>query len=274
MHSEMTAFPGNDSGHLSHHPPRAQPPEEAEHPLITAFIVITSVLIVISLITTVIRCYSRIRYSRAFSYEDYFAVSAFVFAIVLAVFSIWQMRYGIGAHINTRHDKANEPPPGTPFAVGFHNINATGKGTPEMPQPEPTWKMQLLLLTGPILSPMVHLAGVTLIRLSFLVFYRRLVPSNRFRAICMATIVFVIVSWLALMGALLFQCKPFWAMWHVDYLATAKCVKPEYLFLAIAVVSFVADVIVFILPIPVVIRSGLPKGQKIHVLCVFFLGIM
>jgi len=90
----------------------------------------------------------------------------------------------------------------------------------------------------------------------------------------MATVLFVVLSWVALMGALLFQCRPFWALWTLKRLSTAKCVKSELIYLAIAVVSFIADTIVFILPIPVVMMSGLPKGQKYHVLVVFFLGII
>src|SRR5690606_38198206 len=265
FHTVVTAFPCNNSDHFTYHSLRPRSTDEEPHPIIILLVVIISLLVVLSLAATVIRCYSRVRYSRVFDSEDYLAVFAFVFAVVLAALSIWQMLHGIGLHMNDRPSESKRPPPETPFAVSFLNMNGDNTETPAVKSGKLNTKQQLLLLTGPVLSPMVHITGVTLIKLSLLVFYRRLVPSNRFRSICMSTIVFVMASWIGLMGALLFQCKPFWALWDLSKLSTAKCVKSEYIYLSIAIVSFVADAIVFILPIPVVMRSGLPKGQKIHV---------
>lgn len=262
----------NQTEHFHHYHHHHEEIQEARA-TITALLVLMFILIGVSFITTATRCYSRIRYSRVFTSEDWLAIFAWIFALVLSLLACWQMRHGIGNHINTRRSESAAIS-GTHLKAAFIDVNGTQPEEIQKAFEKPSWKQQTLLLSGPVLSPMVHITGVTLIKLSLLIFYRRLVPSNRFRAICMATVVFVVMSWVALMGALLFQCKPFWALWTLRRLTTATCINSENIYMAIAVLSFVADVVIFFLPIPVVLRSGLPKGQKMHVLGVFFLGIM
>lgn len=71
---------------------------------------------------------------------------------------------------------------------------------------------------------------------------------------------------------LLFGCKPIRASWDPYAFATGKCVNAAVMYIAIAVANIVSDVILFIIPIPTIVRLKMPLVQKVGAGVMFGIG--
>ena len=86
----------------------------------------------------------------------------------------------------------------------------------------------------------------------------------------------VISCWtIAFAFATIFQCIPvsdFWDRFFFD--PTLKCFHEYDFYLGITVSDFITDVLIIMLPIPMVWRLQLPLKQRIGVGGIFFTGVM
>lgn len=71
---------------------------------------------------------------------------------------------------------------------------------------------------------------------------------------------------------LLFACRPINASWDPYLFATGKCVDAAPLYIAIAVANIISDVVLFIIPIPTIVRLKMPAGQKVGAAVMFGVG--
>ncbi|KAI9710162.1 MAG: hypothetical protein M1820_002964 [Bogoriella megaspora] len=69
----------------------------------------------------------------------------------------------------------------------------------------------------------------------------------------------------------IFNCTPIKGFW--DKTVSAKCVSFEKYVIGVAVVNITTDVVIWILPIPMIWRLHLKKGQKLLLTFVFLLGL-
>ncbi|KAK8085696.1 hypothetical protein PG997_006967 [Apiospora hydei] len=108
-------------------------------------------------------------------------------------------------------------------------------------------------------------------KLSLLVVYIRLSPQKTFRYLVAATMAFIASYTIGLFFSFLFSCNPMRRSW--DVLETeGKCINQAALYIATAVANIVSDVILFVLPIPLVVKLHMPKMQKIGLFFVFAIG--
>ena len=103
---------------------------------------------------------------------------------------------------------------------------------------------------------MMQVLALGCIKLSFLFFYRRVFvnrSSSWFSKATMAMIVIIVIWTVSFFFALLLACKGNWSAWwgSVVDLAT-KCVQTLQLELALVTSDFITDVLIMILPIPMV----------------------
>ena len=98
------------------------------------------------------------------------------------------------------------------------------------------------------------------VKLSFVFFYRRIFyVGNKFQPfnVVTALVIMIIILWtFGFFFAVLFACKGnFAAWWTTEATIISACVKTVQLEYAFAVSDFVIDVIVLVLPIPMVRNS-------------------
>jgi hypothetical protein len=116
-------------------------------------------------------------------------------------------------------------------------------------------------------------AGLTLIKLSVLFFFRRIF---RVRAFIIANniVIGLTVAWgISYTFALAFQCVPVSTLWdklESEYGNHCVMVLPFYLSFAFS--DLILDVIIFILPIPHLWNLVMPTRQKVGVATIFLLG--
>lgn len=116
---------------------------------------------------------------------------------------------------------------------------------------------------------------------SILLLYQRLFkPSKVTKWIIHSTLVLVVTYHLAIMFATIFACAPRKKAWDVRW-GGGECVKqtrdtPKIVQITIAgaAVNVFTDVMILIIPVPVVWKLQLPRRQKIAVLAIFATGAL
>ncbi|KAH8669362.1 hypothetical protein BGZ61DRAFT_460954 [Ilyonectria robusta] len=127
------------------------------------------------------------------------------------------------------------------------------------------------MLSSYIVAP-IFITCNGLSKTSLLTFYLQISPQKWFRITIWATIIMVASYTTTIAMLLLFGCKPIRASWDPYAFATGKCVNAAVMYIAIAVANIVSDVILFIIPIPTIVRLKMPLVQKVGAGVMFGIG--
>ncbi|RYP55422.1 hypothetical protein DL769_010185 [Monosporascus sp. CRB-8-3] len=120
---------------------------------------------------------------------------------------------------------------------------------------------------------LVGTAGLGIIKLSVLLFYRRIFTIGAFRLVNNAFIGVTIAWGIAYTFATALQCTPVSTIWNefeLDY--GTSCVRVQALYFSIAVSDLILDVLIYLLPIPHLCQLHLPMREKLAVVGIFLLG--
>jgi hypothetical protein len=109
---------------------------------------------------------------------------------------------------------------------------------------------------------------------SLLTFYLQISPQVWFRRVIFGTITFVVLYTLIISTLLLFGCNPIQTAWDPFRFASGKCADNAVVYIIIAVVNIISDLILFVIPIPMIIQLKMPLGQKIGVGIMFGIATM
>ncbi|KAM3075815.1 hypothetical protein ACMFMG_007942 [Clarireedia jacksonii] len=114
------------------------------------------------------------------------------------------------------------------------------------------------------------------VKLSIILFYRRIFTKNaapRFNLITWAAIAMIVVWTVSFFFSILFICgTDFEAYWQSTIVEKAHCVNTNMLHNAFAISDVVTDILIAILPIPMILQLHLSFARKIGVLAIFGLG--
>ncbi|KAL8948136.1 MAG: hypothetical protein Q9222_005647 [Ikaeria aurantiellina] len=175
----------------------------------------------------------------AISWDDYTIIAAYILNVGNLIIDGLGIRLGSGRHL---------------IAVGQRNLQ----------------RFLLLSYTFQI----IYGVTMTIIKISILLFYCRLFPRESTpRYWRMAVYIIATVMILFCIGgvtACIFQCTP------VDYawLRTGEghCINTLLLFYISSAVTVVTDVIILLLPMPIVWKLQMPRAKRYGVLAIFLLG--
>ncbi|RPA79038.1 hypothetical protein BJ508DRAFT_150421 [Ascobolus immersus RN42] len=194
---------------------------------------------VVSLLFLITRVYSRIRILRKVGLEDYLLI----FSWVQAAFFVFCCCYS------------------TTQGVGYHWWDLKPEvlyGTPKFP--------------AQYISTFAYTTVTTCIKLSILIFYLRLTPDVTFNRLVKFTMVFVFLTGFYNVPANIFQCTPIRRAWSPA--TPGKCIDQMALWISQSVLHVVTDIMIFLLPMPLVARSQMPIRQKTQALIIFALGLI
>ncbi|CAH0024988.1 unnamed protein product [Clonostachys rhizophaga] len=130
------------------------------------------------------------------------------------------------------------------------------------------------MLSSYIAAPLFIICN-GLSKMSLLSFYLRISSQPAFRRAIWAAIAMVICYTVVIACLLLFGCRPIRANWDPKLLIAGtsdKCVDSASIYIAIAVANIVSDVVLFIIPIPTVVRLKMPLAQKLGAVLIFAVG--
>ncbi|KAF2197643.1 hypothetical protein GQ43DRAFT_380508, partial [Delitschia confertaspora ATCC 74209] len=232
-------------------------------PGITAFVT----GIALSTFSTVIvafRLYCRYIRMHTIHLFDYFIIGALLVTWGNTVLNYYQVTFGAGVHF--------------PDLI-----------TPKRPQ-------VLHAIFGTLITwyiyRMSYPVALCLVKFSLLFFYRTLATSCNFRRIVTITIAFVGIYTASMIIAGAFQCRRPSDAWSITgYLAwispptklthgkathpaRQKCFDPTYLWAAFAGVNLFTDIVVLVLPIPMLLSLRLPLTKRLGLVSIFSLGFL
>ncbi|TVY86216.1 hypothetical protein LAWI1_G006472 [Lachnellula willkommii] len=190
----------------------------------------------ISLLAVVLRCCSRYAVARKFGYDDVTIVVAAVFFIAFGVLHLYNVFVnGFGRH--------------------FWNI-------------DPSKVTQLLTVFW--FAQISYIIVLIPVKTSILLFYLRIFPGSGFKVISLTTIAAVLLSGLAFIFALIFQCSPVSGVW--DKSITSKCVSLNLIAYVAGGIAIALDIVILILPIPKCIELHMNTRKELGVIFIFGLG--
>lgn len=120
-------------------------------------------------------------------------------------------------------------------------------------------------------SAWLYNASTAMIKISLLIFYLRLSPQKWFRVAIWVTIAIITMYTLGICIPLIFSCKPISMNWD-PYITEGTCLNRPTLYILTAATNIISDLILFVLPIPMVIKLQIPTRQKIGLVGIFGVG--
>ncbi|KAL3291181.1 ATP synthase F0 [Colletotrichum asianum] len=201
-------------------------------------IAICTVLSVLSVLIVGSRLYIR-HTARGLASDDWMSLLSVVFALAYSGLTIGQTRYGLGLPIKLR-PKAN--------LIQYTRINFAGRP--------------------------IYQIGISFFKIALLISYLRLLKGTdqkSYRRVVWMTIIIVFIAHLGCAFSLVFACTPVARSWNPTLPGT--CLAPGPSFTAYAVVTIVSDVVVALLPIPVLLKLNIRLEKKVGLIAIFLLGL-
>lgn len=109
------------------------------------------------------------------------------------------------------------------------------------------------------------------IKISILLFYHRIFVYRRFRQVNGVAIGFLVCYMIATTLVGIFSCIPVKASWDFT-VEPIRCIDENMFYIASASVNVFTDVLILVLPLPIVWKLKISKAQKIAVSFIFALG--
>ncbi|KAH7361008.1 hypothetical protein BKA65DRAFT_547708 [Rhexocercosporidium sp. MPI-PUGE-AT-0058] len=190
----------------------------------------------IALMAVALRCYSQYSKIRRLGSDDWLALAAGLTLIPYVVIDIYNgLINGYGRH--------------------YWDLDPT--------------KIENLLKVFYV-SELLYIVALTLVKASILVFYLRVFTPRWFVIVDLMTLCVAVLAGLAIMFCLIFQCSPISGVW--DRTQSTQCLDVNTLSYLSAAISVVLDVVILILPIPVLIRLKMSFKEKLSLIMMFSLG--
>jgi hypothetical protein len=115
-------------------------------------------------------------------------------------------------------------------------------------------------------------AGLMAVKATFLIQYWRVLALGRYRKILIAATVIVMGWCVAVILVETFSCSPIRKFWTPE--TPGRCLPLFPRWYVNAGGNITTDVIVFVLPLPVISKLNLAKGHKVVLLGIFCLGFL
>ncbi|CAI6328942.1 unnamed protein product [Periconia digitata] len=220
------------------------------------FVGIISLLICLDIVAVVTRVYARRLTRQKLETDDWLVVPVLILNIGMAV----SVFIGIGDHALTHRYPTSDVSP---------EQAAYGKA-----------KQGVLMKIEYALLLMVA-AALTLIKLSFLFFYKRVFVYDKtnwkdVRNIIIHALIALIIIWgLGFVLIMLTGCRNhFYAHYSTLEDTMGKCINTFLYLYAFAISDFITDVLIILTPIPFILKLRLSLKRKLGIMLVFLLGAL
>ena len=127
-----------------------------------------------------------------------------------------------------------------------------------------------------LVATSTYLAGIAIVKLSLLFFYRRIITVNirHFSIAWWATTILLVAYTVPYIILNVCFCRPVQAAWDITLLSNAKCLDLELLFITHGGLNGLTDLLILLLPLPILWGLCLTTKRKILVSLVFGVGVL
>ncbi|KAI9679254.1 MAG: hypothetical protein M1817_005273 [Caeruleum heppii] len=202
-----------------------------------AFIASVSVVVTLATIGVFLRVAARLWTKVGLAADDYTILVALLMAWGMFVGNYYEGKFGQGKHM---------------IAVSLPDLIQYGKVL---------W-----------FEDLAYCSTILVIQCSFLLFYRRVFTfqNPRFKLAVIVVGAFALACWVAIFISTLFHCLPIAYNW--DKSIPGQCVNPNALFISALALNLFTDILIVLLPIPMIWRIQISRAEKIAVSSAFLLG--
>jgi hypothetical protein len=131
---------------------------------------------------------------------------------------------------------------------------------------------ELKLISLVYIAENIYVVSLGLTKLSILLFYLRIFQHQPWFRISVFTMISIIVLSTAIISLLtIFQCQPVQYFWNKD-IRSGSCLDENALAYVNSGMSIVQDIIIIVLPIPVVLKLNMDTKKKVGVAFMFAVG--
>ncbi|KAJ5692528.1 hypothetical protein N7462_001951 [Penicillium macrosclerotiorum] len=202
-------------------------------------LIVTTIFTSLAALFVAIRIWTRIGIVKSPGYDDLLIFAAVLSSILFYAFILVERHYGLGVPVNL------------------------------LPQHVIEGQLRYLWLSVPFYN-----LSLCLSKLSALVLYTRIFRNRRFLITTYLSMAFIIISGLWMVGSGFIFCVPVRAFWSLDHqYHISHCLPEGPIWFSNAGIQIFTDVIILILPMPLLSRLNLPTRQKAGLMFVFGLGI-
>jgi hypothetical protein len=121
-----------------------------------------------------------------------------------------------------------------------------------------------------IFSSIAYTLSVTFTKMSILCLYLRIFTYDLIKRLTKILLAVVIVSHSWILASVLTSCVPLASLWDINVKPT-YC-HPAMVFWSNGAIHMTTDFLIFLLPLPIVLRMRIKPRRKIALLAVFLLG--
>jgi len=122
-----------------------------------------------------------------------------------------------------------------------------------------------------MVASIIYVLCLGFAKFSILFLYSKLSQLKWFN-ICVYALMAVVITYsIGIIFALIFPCQPISANWDLS-ITDYKCIDKAAIYLATAAVNVITDLMILLLPIPMVVRLQMQRSQKIALMVVFAVG--
>ena len=121
-------------------------------------------------------------------------------------------------------------------------------------------------------ASIIYACCITTIKISILLFYRRLFAVARFILTVNIVGAVAVAWWVVVMIIQIFSCIPVNGFW--DLSVKAKCVNPAHFYIAVAVPNILTDFIILCMPLRMIWRLQTTPAQKVALSITFMTGAL
>ncbi|KAK4210370.1 hypothetical protein QBC37DRAFT_377085 [Rhypophila decipiens] len=233
-------------------PPAPMAPSQAYYQMPGHFVAAAVTFLILDLSAITLRFVARRRLKQALRADDWFMLLGTVFSLVIILDVIW----GVSQRALAYTMEFPENFDGNPLMLVTDQMSATLK------------TQFIFVLTLPL--------ALGFIKLSILIFYFRIFAVCRGSATYTLLAAFTALAgtWtVAFFFAELFQCGTnIWALTSSSWDTMNYCHGTSNIDFSLALTDFITDVVIFLVPIPLIWRINLSSGNKLAVSGVFLLG--
>ncbi|KAJ5459772.1 uncharacterized protein N7458_001324 [Penicillium daleae] len=198
---------------------------------------ITTIFTILATLFVTVRLWTRFRIVKSPGYDDLLIFFALICSIALYAFILLERHYGLGKHKKYLSDEVIQG------------------------------QLHYLWLSIPFYN-----LSLVLAKLSILVLFIRIFRSRKFLIYTYTTMAFLIIAglWMVFSGFLF--CIPVSDFWKLDRVSR-HCLPEGPVWYANAAMQIITDVVILVLPMPLLSKLHLPRRQKVGTMLVFGVGI-
>jgi len=113
--------------------------------------------------------------------------------------------------------------------------------------------------------------ALTFTKVSILVQYLRIFPVRRFQKVCYGVLLFVVVFGIWTIFGNIFMCTPIKSFWKQS-MQSVNCMDRQIVWFTNAAVNIAQDIVILLLPMPLIQTLQVSRGQKRGLVIMFGLG--